>query len=126
MRKALIALALLSVPALASAQDAGIGMLPVQEYTLCDPGMSAAGSCSTAFTNLSTTLTAAAPDQMTFLELGKYHQVSVAIQMSVAVVTGDVVVQCDTDSAFGSPTLLIQHSIGTGTASQPAQQGISY
>ncbi len=116
-RKILIALALLC-PSLALAQDAGIGMLPEQEYTLCDAGMSAAGACSDVFTNLSTTLTAVAPAQAQFLELAPFHQVSVSIQMNVAVVTGDVTVQCDTDSAFGSPTLLLQHSIGTGTASQ--------
>jgi hypothetical protein len=116
-RIALLALLCLS-PLAARAQDAGVGLLPVDEFTLCDSGMSAAGSCSAVFTNLGASFVAVTPAQPKFLELARYHQVQVEVQMSVTVATGDIRVQCDTDSAFGSPTTLISHSIGTGTATQ--------
>lgn len=77
-----------------------------REFLICAPGNSAAGLCHT-FTNLGASFTEVSNSaSRNHVDLSGFTDFRIIAQNSVAATTGDIVIQCDADAAFGSVTNL--------------------
>lgn len=84
----------------------GGGGVAFREFSLCAPGNTAAGVCHT-FTNKSAAFVEVANNaSRDHLDLSGFTDFRLLVQMSVAAVAADIVIECDTDGAFGTPTTL--------------------
>lgn len=87
------------------------------EYVLCSPGNSDTGVCQ-AFTLLGAGFVEVSNKaSRDFVDLSNIADSKLIVNLSVAAVSGGVVVQCDTDQEFGSPTTLMSLGApGSGVA----------
>lgn len=77
-----------------------------REFYLCSPGNSAAGMCHT-FTNLGASFVEVSNrNSQDHLDLANFTDFRILANLSVAAVAGDIRMDCDADSAFGSPATL--------------------
>ena len=86
-----------------------------REFYLCAPGNTAAGICHT-FTNKTAAFVEVANNaSRDHLDLSGFTDFRILVQLSVAAVAADIEIQCDADSAFGSPAVLGQITNPTTT-----------